>query len=106
DTLSRRQHIDFSIATFVDGASLLVRSDGPGDFGALAGKKVGVLGGTTTEQSLRDTLASANIQAEVAPAKTHEEGLKLLESGAVAAYFADRAILAYLAAKSPDSDKL
>lgn len=106
DTLSRRQHIDFSIATFVDGASLLVRGDGPGDFGALAGKKVGVLGGTTTEQSLRDTLASANIQAEVVPAKTHEEGLKLLDSGAVAAYFADRAILAYLAAKSPDSDKL
>lgn len=105
-TLSRREHVDFSIATFVDGASLLVRGDGPSDFGALAGKKVGVLGGTTTEQSLRDTLASANIQAEVVSAKTHEDGLKMLDEGAVAAYFADRAILAYLASKSGEADKL
>src|SRR5271169_6490054 len=106
DTLSRREHVDFSIATFVDGASLLVLGDGPTDFGALAGKKVGVLSGTTTEQSLRDTLASANISAEVVAAKTHEDGLKMLDEGAVAAYFADRAILAYLASKSGEADKL
>ncbi|MBV8107546.1 MAG: amino acid ABC transporter substrate-binding protein [Hyphomicrobiales bacterium] len=106
DTLSRREHVDFSIATFVDGASLLVRGEGPADFGALAGKKVGVLAGTTTEQSLRDTLASANIAAEVISAKTHEDGLKMLNEGAVAAYFADRAILAFLASKSGEADKL
>src|SRR3984885_2308682 len=46
-TLSRREHVDFSIATFVDGASLLVAGDGPGDFGALSGKKIGVLAGAT-----------------------------------------------------------
>jgi ABC-type amino acid transport substrate-binding protein len=106
NTLSRRGHIDFSIATFIDGASLLVRGDGPSDFGALAGKNVGVLAGTTTEQSLRETLANANIHAQVVPAPTHEEGLKMLDSGAVAAYFADRAILAYIASKSPEADKL
>jgi ABC-type amino acid transport substrate-binding protein len=106
DTLSRREHVDFSIATFIDGASLLVLGDGPSEFAALAGKKIGVLGGTTTEQSLRDTLASTKIQAEVIPAKTHEEGLKMLDSGAVAAYFADRAILVYLATKSNQADKL
>ena len=50
-TLSRREHVDFSIPTFVDGASLLVAGDGPGDFGALSGKKIGVLAGTTTEQA-------------------------------------------------------
>ena len=72
----------------------------------MAGKKVGVLSGTTTEQSLRDTLASANISAEVVAAKTHEDGLKMLDEGAVAAYFADRAILAYLASKSGEAAKL
>jgi polar amino acid transport system substrate-binding protein/glutamate/aspartate transport system substrate-binding protein len=106
DTQSRRQHVDFSIPTFIDGASLLVRGDGPSEFGSLGGKKVGVLAGTTTEQSLRNTLAAANVNAEVVPAKTHEEGLKMLDSGEVAAYFADRAILAYLAAKSNEADKL
>jgi ABC-type amino acid transport substrate-binding protein len=105
-TLSRREHVDFSIATFVDGASLLVAGEGPTEFGALAGKKIGVLAGTTTEQSLRDTLASAKINAEVVPAKTHDEGLAMLDQGTIAAYFGDRAILAYLAGKSSAPDKL
>ena len=105
-TLSRREQVDFSIPTFVDGASLLVSGEGPSDFGALSGKKIGVLAGTTTEQSLRDTLASAKIEAEVVPAKTHEEGLAMLDQGTIVAYFADRAILAYLASKSSAPGKL
>jgi polar amino acid transport system substrate-binding protein/glutamate/aspartate transport system substrate-binding protein len=106
ETLSRRAQVDFSIPTFIDGASLLVASEGPSDFGGLSGKKVGVLAGTTTEQSLRDTLRSANIATEVMPAKTHEEGLAMLDKGEVVAYFGDRAILSYLASKSSDSSKL
>jgi ABC-type amino acid transport substrate-binding protein len=106
ETLARREHVDFSIPTFVDGASLLVGADAPTDFGALSGKKIGVLAGTTTEKSLHDTLASANIAAEVTPAKTHEEGLAMLDKGQIVAYFADRAILSYLASKSSDSSKL
>ncbi len=105
-TLSRREHVDFSVTTFVDGASLLVAGDGPGDFAALSGKKIGVLAGTTTEQSLRDTLANANVTAEVVPAKTHDEGLAMLDKGEIVAYFGDRAILSYLASKSSDPSKL
>jgi ABC-type amino acid transport substrate-binding protein len=106
ETLSRREHVGFSIPTFVDGASLLVAGDGPNDFAGLSGKKIGVLAGTTTEQSLRDTLASANLTAEVTPAKTHLEGLAMLDKGEIVAYFADRAILSYLASKSSDASKL
>ncbi len=105
-TLSRRQRVDFSIATFVDGASLLIRSDGPRNFGGFAGKKIGVLGGTTTEAALRNSLKAANITAEIVPAKTHAEGLALLEGGKVAAYFADRSILLYLAAGAKAPKKL
>jgi ABC-type amino acid transport substrate-binding protein len=100
ETLSRRAQVDFSIATFVDGASLLVRGDAPSHLAGLAGKKIGVLAGTTTETSLRNTLVSDNVTAEVAPAKSHEEGLAMLDQGAIAAYFADRAILTYLAPRS------
>ncbi len=106
ETLARREHVDFSIPTFVDGASLLVGGDAPNNFAALSGKKIGVLAGTTTEKSLRDTLASANIVAEVTPAKTHQEGLVMLDKGEIVAYFADRAILSYLASKSSNSSKL
>jgi ABC-type amino acid transport substrate-binding protein len=105
-TLSRRAEVDFSIPTFVDGASLLVSGEGPSEFGALAGKKIGVLAGTTTEQSLRDTLSSAHVNAEVIPAKTHDEGLAMLDQGQIVAYFGDRAILAYLASKSTAPGKL
>ena len=106
ETLSRREHVDFSIPTFVDGAGLLVSGDGPADFGALAGKKIGVLAGTTTEKSLRDTLTRASIPAEVMPAKTRLDGLAMLDKEEIVAYFADRAILSYLASKSSDSSKL
>jgi ABC-type amino acid transport substrate-binding protein len=106
ETLSRREHVDFSIPTFVDGASLLVGADGPSNFAALAGKKIGVLAGTTTEESLRNTLASAGLVAEITPAKTHQEGLAMLDKGEIVAYFADRAILSYLASKSSDASKL
>src|SRR5205823_7127347 len=74
-TLSRRQLVDFSIPTFLDGASLMIRKDGPHDLKAMSGRKVGVLAGTTTEQGLRDTLKAAGITADVVPVKTHAEGL-------------------------------
>ena len=106
ETLSRREQVDFSITTFIDGASLVVAGDGPADFRALAGQKVGVLAGTTTEKGLSDTLAGAGIAAEVVPAKTHDEGLAMLGKGAIVAYFGDRAILSYFASRSPDSSRL
>lgn len=95
-TLSRRKVVDFSLPTFVDGASIMIRTDGPKDFKALNGRKIGVLGGTTTEQALRDTLKDVSITAEVITAKTHDEGLKMLVDNKISAYFADRGILQFL----------
>ena len=69
ETLSRRKQVDFSIPTFVDGAGLLIRADGPRSLKALAGRKIGVLAGTTTEDELRNTLQDAGITADVIPAK-------------------------------------
>lgn len=110
-TLSRRADVDFSIATFVDGAGLLVRADGPVDPHkpkALAGQKVGVLAGTTTQDELQAALHDAGITAQVSLAKTHADGLAMLESGRVSAYFADREILRYLVkdSKHPELLKL
>src|SRR6185312_12966165 len=82
-TLSRRELVDFSITTFVDGASLMIRADGPHDLKAMSGQKIGVVAGTTTEQGLRDTLKAAGITADVVPAKTHAEGLAMLDDGKI-----------------------
>jgi polar amino acid transport system substrate-binding protein/glutamate/aspartate transport system substrate-binding protein len=105
-TLSRREQVDFSIATFIDGAGVLVRSDQPTDLREFAGKKIGVLAGTTTEEALRNTLAAASITAEVVPAKTHGEGLAMLDAGQIGAYFADRSILMVLIGQSKAPEKL
>jgi polar amino acid transport system substrate-binding protein len=105
-TLSRREQVDFSLMTFVDGASVLFLADGPQSFEELAGKKVGVRGGTTTERALRATLAKLNVAADIVSVTDHRDGLKRVLSGELAAYFADRAILAFLALGSDQAQKL
>lgn len=105
-TLSRREQVDFSLMTFVDGASVLFLADGPRSFEELAGKKVGVRSGTTTEQALRATLAKLGVAADIVAVTDHRDGLRRLLSGEIAAYFADRAILAFLALTSDQPQKL
>jgi ABC-type amino acid transport substrate-binding protein len=105
-TLSRRELVDFSIPTFVDGASLMIRADGPHDLKAMSGQKVGVLAGTTTEQALRNSLKEAGVASDVVPAKTHAEGLAMLDDGKISAYFADRSILVSLIKDSKAPGKL
>jgi ABC-type amino acid transport substrate-binding protein len=78
-TLSRRELVDFSIPTFVDGAGLMIRAGGPRSLKALSGQKIGVLAGTTTEQALHNTLQDAGITADVIPVKTHANGLAMLD---------------------------
>ena len=92
-TLARREKMDFSIYTFVSGASLVIRPDGPTSVDTLGGQKIGVLGGTTTLQALDATLRENAITADVVVVKTHDEGFEKLEKGDITAYFGDRTIL-------------
>jgi ABC-type amino acid transport substrate-binding protein len=93
-TLPRREMVDFSLPTFLDGASVLYRMSKPVQrFEDLANKRIGVLGGTTTEQVLRESLRDLNLKAIVVPAQDHRAGINLLSDDKVDAYFADRAIV-------------
>jgi len=105
-TLARRELVDFSIATYVGGTSLMIRADGPRDLKAMGGRKIGVLGGTTTEQALRNALKKAGAAADVQVTKSHAEGLALLDDGTISAYFAERDILTVLLRDSKAPDKL
>ena len=98
-TLARRKTVDFSIPIFIDGASFVIRPDGPRDVKLLGGKKVGVLPGTTTEQELRRALTGTKINADIVLVKTNQEGIDLVEKGGISAYFADRATLTFLLRK-------
>jgi ABC-type amino acid transport substrate-binding protein len=105
-TLERRALIDFSIPTFIDGAGVLLRADGPDRFADLARQKVGVRAATTTEQALRNTLERQGMEATVVPVDSHEDGLAQLQAGEITAYFADQAILIFLATRSGAPEKL
>ncbi|HEV3008494.1 MAG TPA: amino acid ABC transporter substrate-binding protein [Burkholderiales bacterium] len=93
-TLSRQQLVDFSLVTFVDGGSLLVK--GSSDAGRLAdfdGKRIGVISGTTTEKALREALARRSLKSELVTVKTRDEGLALLGEGQVDGFASDRTAL-------------
>jgi ABC-type amino acid transport substrate-binding protein len=93
-TLSRQKLVDFSLVTFVDGGSLLVKSSAElahlADFG---GKRIAVISGTTTERSLRESLARRTVRAELVAIRTRDEGLSLLREGQVDALASDRTAL-------------
>jgi ABC-type amino acid transport substrate-binding protein len=93
-TLSRQQLVDFSLVTFVDGGSLLVRADSDASRVAdLDGKRIAVITGTTTERALRAALTRGTVKAQLVPIKTRDEGLTLLREGQVDGLASDRTAL-------------
>ncbi len=105
-TLSRRETVDFSLPTFIDGASVLMRAGGPQTFGDLEGRKIGVRAGTTTEDALRNTVKDLSMTVETVAVQDHKDGVAKLLNNDITAYFADRAILVYLMAGSGAADRL
>ena len=93
-SLSRQEKVDFTLMTFVDGASLLI-AEGSGlkTVADLAGKRIGVVPGTTTEKAVADFLRSQSLTATVVPVKDHDEGLAALQTSKIEAYASDRIIL-------------
>lgn len=105
-TLGRRTEVDFSIPTFVVAATLLYRTDGPARFEDLAGRKVGVLRGSTTEALLARALERSGITATVLALPDHEEGLRRLAVAEIDAWFGDDAVLLYHWLRSPARERL
>jgi len=99
-TMSRRALVDFSLPTFIDGAGVVTRGAPVKGLEDLKGKKVGVLKGTTTEETLRSTLNQMRIAADVVTVTDHPDGLRQLADGKLDAYFGDRGILNYLISNS------
>jgi glutamate/aspartate transport system substrate-binding protein len=93
-SLSRQEKVDFTLMTFVDGASLLI-AEGSGlkTVGDLAGKRIGIVPGTTTEKAVNDFLRSQSLTATIVPVKDHDEGLAALQTSKIEAYASDRTIL-------------
>jgi len=106
-TLGRMKTVDFSSFIFVDGTGLLVKTSTPAHgLSDLAGKRIGVIGGTSNQRALDDALKARLISATVVPLTSREEGLAQVESGAIDAFASDRLLLLGLATKAQDARSL
>jgi glutamate/aspartate transport system substrate-binding protein len=106
-TLTRQEQVEFSYMTFVDGGSLLVSTDSHiNHLADIAGKRVAVIPGTTTEKVMMEALQQADISVELIKVKEHSDGMAALENGAADAYASDKVILMGLALTSKDPSKL
>src|SRR5512137_256165 len=96
-TLTRMKAVDFSLPIFVDGGSVLVRAKSRlKRLADLSGKKIAVIGGTTTEEAIVRALNALSATAILVPVKDGAEGMRELARGGVDAYAADRVVLARL----------
>ncbi|MDB5812636.1 MAG: extracellular solute-binding protein family 3 [Betaproteobacteria bacterium] len=103
-TLSREESVDFSNMIFVDGASYVSKVRAKlATIKDLAGRKIMVIPGTTTEKVLKAALAQAQISAEIIAVRTHAEGYSAVREDRADAYASDRMILIALALSAIDA---
>jgi ABC-type amino acid transport substrate-binding protein len=100
------ERFDFSNLIFVDGGAVLVLADATvGRLADFGGKSVGVVAGTTTEQSLKSALKDKLIDAKVVPVKDEAEAMEALQSKKIDGYAADRVKLVALVALGKSDTK-
>ncbi len=106
-TATRMQNVDFSSLVFIDGGGFLVRAGSKVEkVPDLAGKKIGVIAGTTTETRLDAMLRQRLINANVTKVRDGNEGIAMLESGSLDAFASDKVKLIGLAAQAKDPGAL
>jgi glutamate/aspartate transport system substrate-binding protein len=107
NSLSRQKQVDFSVMTWVDGGNFVVKAGQPHhSLADLAGKKIAVVGGTTTESGLRAALKKGYVNAEIVTVSKHLDGLNALQKGEVDAYASDQTVLIGLALAIRDQMRL
>lgn len=104
-TLKRREIVDFSVPTYIDGTAVMLPKDANPDLEALAGMRLGVRANTTTEETLANSLRAAGLDAEVFSFSSHDAGIAAMENTEIDAYFADQSILLFLFLDSEKSEQ-
>jgi glutamate/aspartate transport system substrate-binding protein len=100
-SLARMQEVDFSLPTFVDGAAYLSRRiAGIKRLEDLAGRKIAVAAGTTTERIIAQVLKQYKLDAQLVKVSDHQQGIAAMVREQVDAYASDRSLLIGLALDS------
>ena len=97
-THSRAELVDFTQLSFITGASLLsLKSAEINGISDLQGKKVAVVKDTTTIDTLKKALKTADSDAKVIPVDSATEGMNAVIKGDVDAFSSDQVVLIGLA---------
>lgn len=98
-TWERDKIVDFTVSYSLSGIRLAVpKGNAPSTLESLQGKRIGVLGSTIAEQ----TLKTIQPQANLVPFQTIEQGMQALQEGKVDALAGDTVVLAGMIAKAGD----
>jgi glutamate/aspartate transport system substrate-binding protein len=102
NTLSRQERVEFSLTTFITGASLLALA-GSGVGEQLGAIRIAVIPGTTTEQLVKSVMSgmgASAAEARVVVVRDHAEGMAAVVDRRADVYVTDRAILMGLVTSS------
>ena len=91
-TLSRSELVDFTQLTFATGAAF-VTLKGAQIMNNFNGKKIGVVIGTTTADTLKELFTETEVVADIITLNSTDEGLTALEKGEIDAFAADQVVL-------------
>lgn len=96
-SLSRMRRVDFSNLIFVESTGVLVREAGLRRFEDLAGRKIGVVPGSTNERAIKEQLERRRMSANLVQFRDREEGVRALASGALDGFASDKLVLLSMA---------
>ena len=93
-TLGRQELVDFTLMTFVTGGTVLSMPDNRvATMADLAGRRVAVIGGTTSATALQAHLSDNLIDAQVVVVADRSEGMAQLVGGDVDGFASDQIVL-------------
>ena len=97
-SLSRLKNVDFSTFIYVESTGVLVRSDrNIFSFNDLAGKRIGVVPGSTNAQALRNQLDQRKLVASLVEFNDRQEGVAALARGELDGFASDKLVLLAIA---------
>ena len=98
-TLSRSALVDFTQLTFITGASLMTLKGNTSRESGYAGKKIGVMKGTTTAVALKKLIQETGSGAEMVLFDSKKEAMDALMKKKIDAYSSDQVVLIGLASE-------
>ena len=97
-SLSRLKMVDFSSLIYAESTGVLVKAgQGFFNFDSMAGRKIGVVPGSTNARAIRDQLMQRKMDAMLVEFRDREVGVAALARGALDGFATDKLVLLALA---------